>query len=37
MEIALYAIVGAQIHAGPWYWVCFGIYCAIKLINALSD
>lgn len=33
MEIALYAIVGAQIHAGPWYWVCFGLYCAIKLCH----
>ena len=36
MSIALFAIIGAKIGAGVGYWVCYGIYCAAKLIKALN-
>ena len=35
MTVALFAIIGAAINAGAWYWICFGVYVfawAIDLI-----
>lgn len=32
MSIVLFAIIGATIKAGTAYWVCFGVYCALKII-----
>ncbi len=26
MNIVLFAIIGATIKAGTWYWLCFGFY-----------
>lgn len=37
MPIVLFAIIGAKINAGMWYWICYGIYCAIALGKALND
>ena len=44
MAIALFAYIGAMIHAETGYWVCFGIFCAgyllrfiINLAKNLSD
>ena len=31
MSIALFAIIGATINAGPAYWVFYGLYCLCKL------
>ena len=33
MNIALFAIIGATIKAGTGYWICFGIYCLLRLID----
>ena len=33
MSIVLFAIIGAAIKAGTAYWICFGVYCAIGLID----
>ena len=40
MSIILFAMIGAAINAGAWYWVCFGVYCLAKvgqLIGAAED
>ena len=37
MGIILFAIIGAKINAGVGYWICFGMYCAFKLYNALKE
>lgn len=26
MSIILFAIIGATIKAGMWYWICYGVY-----------
>lgn len=35
MLIILLAIIGSTIKAGVAYWVCFGFYCAVKVIQAV--
>lgn len=37
MSIVLFAIIGAQINAGFWYWCFFGGFCVIKLYNAIKE
>lgn len=44
MSIVLFALIGAAIKAGLSYWICFGVYCAIKgtaflvkFINAVKE
>ena len=37
MQIVLFAILGAKIHAGAAYWICYSVYCAMKLVFALMD
>lgn len=37
MVITLFAIIGAQIHAGVGYWICFGLYCAYRLASAIKE
>ena len=32
MSIVLFAIIGAQIHAGTAYWICFAVYCMLKVV-----
>ena len=36
MSIALFAIIGATIEAGVWYWICFSGYCFLKFIKLIS-
>ena len=35
MSIILFAIIGATIKANAWYWIAFGIFCDIKVIQAI--
>lgn len=35
MSIALFAIIGTTIKAGVWYWICFGGYCLLKLVQLI--
>lgn len=37
MSIVLFAIIGATIKAGVAYWICFGVYCAMKVVLAIKD
>lgn len=37
MQIVLFAILGAKMHAGAAYWICYAVYCAIKVCLALID
>lgn len=37
MAIVLFAIIGAQINAGAGYWICFGLYCAFTVYNAIKE
>ena len=27
MSIVLFALIGAAIDAGAWYWICYGLFC----------
>lgn len=33
MSIVLFAIIGATIHAGAAYWVCFGVYTVCRVLT----
>ena len=35
MTIILFAIIGATLNMGMWYWICFGAHCVFKLIKAI--
>lgn len=37
MSIVLFAIIGATIHAKTAYWICFSIYCCIRVAAAVYD
>lgn len=44
MSIALFAIIGSIIKAGPAYWIIYGMYviwtcfkAIVKFFNAVSD
>lgn len=37
MGIVLFAIIGAKISAGAAYWICFGLYCAFRVFNAIRE
>ena len=37
MAIVLFAIIGAKLHLGVAYWICFGAFCAIKLAQAIKE
>ena len=30
MSLVLFAIIGATIKAGAWYWICYTVYSIIK-------
>jgi hypothetical protein len=36
MSIVLFAIIGAKIGAGTAYWICFAVFCTIRLMMALG-
>jgi len=33
MSIVLFAIIGAKIHAGTAYWICYGLFCFGKVVK----
>lgn len=35
MSIVLFAIIGATLHMGAGYWICFGIGCFITLCRTI--
>jgi hypothetical protein len=37
MSMVLFAIIGSQINAGVWYWICFGVFCVCKLSQAIKE
>lgn len=37
MLIVLLAMIGAKIGAGTAYWICFGVWCAIKACLAIKE
>ena len=37
MSIVLFAMIGLAIKAGIAYWVCFGLYCSLKLAEFLCS
>ena len=36
-SIILFAIIGAEINANVWYWICFGLYCTATVIKAIVE
>ena len=37
MTIVLFAIIGAKINTGVAYWICYGIWCLIKVWKAIEE
>ena len=37
MPIILFAILGANVNLGAGYWVCFAIYCALYVLQAIKE
>lgn len=35
MPIVLFAIIGAHIKAGAWYWICYGIYVLAVIVSCV--
>lgn len=33
MGIVLFAMVGAALKMGVAYWICFGFYCALRVLK----
>lgn len=33
--IALFALIGAAIHGGVVYWICFAAFCVAKVISMM--
>ncbi len=36
MSVVLFAIIGAHLHLGVGYWICFSLLCLFKVIKALN-
>lgn len=36
MAIVLFAIIGAKLHMGVAYWICYGVFCALKLASSFE-
>jgi hypothetical protein len=37
MSIVLFAIIGANLKLGAWYWICFGIFSAFRIGKAILE
>ena len=37
MPVVLFAILGANTHAGVVYWICFAIYGALYVVRAIKE
>lgn len=37
MSIVLFAMIGAAIDAGTFYWVMFAIYCLFQVIGWITE
>lgn len=37
MSIVLFALIGAAIKANTAYWICFGLYCAFRLVKVIRE
>lgn len=38
MGIIMFAIIGAALKLGTWYWICFGVYCLQTIFSvAVKD
>lgn len=37
MSIVLFAIIGANIHVGTAYWICYGLFCFGKVAKAIFE
>lgn len=37
MLIVLLAMIGSAINAGNAYWICFTIYCVMRLITIILE
>ena len=37
MTIIMFAIIGSAIKAKAAYWICYGVFCALKVIKLIID
>ena len=35
MSIILFALIGAAIHGGTAYWICFSFYCLFAVVKVI--
>lgn len=36
MDMIMLAIIGSEIEANVVYWVCFGIYCTVRVCGTIA-
>jgi hypothetical protein len=37
MAIILFAIIGAQINVGAWYWIFYGLFCIMQVWKSVKE
>ena len=35
--LIMFAIIGAELNLGPWYWIAYGCYTVVIIIKAISQ
>lgn len=35
MSIVMFALIGAAIHGGTAYWICFSLFCVFAVLRAI--
>ena len=35
--LIMFAIIGAELNLGPWYWIAYSCYAIILIIKAISQ
>ena len=35
MSIVMFALIGAAIHGGTAYWICFSLFCAFAVLKVI--
>lgn len=36
-QLIMFAIIGAELSLGPWYWIAYGCYTTVIIINAVAQ
>ena len=36
-SLIMFAIIGAELHLGVWYWIAYGCYAVVVIIKAIAQ